>query len=137
MDCLVGNEAKMAATSSKIRKVATPPSNYEAVAWKWMRYSAILLIPLVWIHVILQDVIVGVHQMDLSYVALRWANMGWRVFDVLLLGFAFAHGVNGLRQVLNDFILSLRARQVVSWVLFFFWLIVTVIGAIAIIGGVR
>jgi succinate dehydrogenase / fumarate reductase membrane anchor subunit len=137
MAYLVGNEAKMAATTSQPRKVATPPANYEAVAWKWMRYSAILLIPLVWIHVILQDVIVGVHHMDLNYVALRWANMGWRVFDVLLLGFTFAHGVNGLRQILNDFILSLRARQVVSWVLFFFWLGVTVIGAIGIIGGVR
>jgi len=127
----------MAATSSQTRKVAAPPSNYEAVAWRWMRYSAIALIPLVWIHVILQDVIVGVHHMDLSYVALRWANTGWRVFDVLLLGFTFAHGVNGLRQIVIDFIPSMQARQVVSWLLFFFWLVVTVIGAFAIIGGVR
>lgn len=127
----------MAATSTQTRKVAAPPANYEATAWRWMRYSAIALIPLVWIHVILQDVIVGVHHMDLNYVALRWANTGWRVFDVLLLGFTFAHGVNGLRQIVIDFIPSMQARQVVSWLLFFFWLVVTAIGAFAIIGGVR
>jgi len=40
--------------------------NFENIAWKWMRYSAILLIPLVWIHVILQDILVGVHRINLD-----------------------------------------------------------------------
>ena len=31
------------------------------VAWTLMRLSAILLVPLVWIHVVIQDVLVGVH----------------------------------------------------------------------------
>ena len=44
-------------------------------AWKWMRYSGFLLIPLVWGHVLLQDIIVGVHKIDLDYVALRWASV--------------------------------------------------------------
>jgi len=111
--------------------------NFENIAWKWMRYSAILLIPLVWIHVILQDILVGVHRMNLDYVALRWATVGWRIYDVLLLSFAFAHGMNGLRQVLNDYIHHPKWQRVISWLILLLWFTITAIGAVAIIGGVR
>jgi succinate dehydrogenase / fumarate reductase, membrane anchor subunit len=109
----------------------------EIIAWKWMRYSGLLLIPLAWGHVLIQDVLVGVHQIDLSYVEARWASLGWRTYTFLLLTFAFAHGMNGLRQVLNDFIRGELNRRRVGWFLFFFWLVISLIGAIAIIGGVR
>ena len=111
--------------------------NFDSIAWKWMRYSAILLIPLAWIHVALQDVIVGVHQINLSYVAARWAFLGWRVYDFFLLAFAFAHGVNGLRQVLQDYVKSETAMQRLSWILLIFWAVISLIGAVAVIGGVR
>lgn len=123
--------------NSTIRVVDKPKPNYEATAWKWMRYSGFLLIPLVWGHLLIQDIIVGVHAIDLDYVAMRWANTGWRIYDALLLGFAFAHGSNGIRQVLNDFIHSSRGRNIMSWALFVFWLTITAIGAIALVGGVR
>lgn len=113
------------------------PQTVDTIAWKWMRYSAVLLIPLVWIHVILQDVIVGVHHIDINYVALRWAMLGWRVYDVFLLGFAFAHGMNGLRQVLQDYIISNTGRRIISWALLIIWFVLTAIGAVAIVGGVR
>jgi succinate dehydrogenase / fumarate reductase membrane anchor subunit len=112
-------------------------TTFEATAWRWMRYSGLLLIPLAWIHVLIQDVLVGVHQIDLNYVAERWAFVGWRVYDFALLSFAFAHGVNGLRQVLRDFIKSESSMRTVSWGLLAFWLVISAIGAIAIIGGVR
>lgn len=124
------------ASERTIRTIKTPPT-YENTAWRWMRYSAFLLIPLAWGHVLIQDIIVGVHAIDLDYVAYRWASLGWRIYDVLLLGFAFAHGVNGLRQVLLDYVHTPKARNRLSWGLFIFWLIVTLIGAAAIIGGVR
>ena len=110
---------------------------YENVAWKWMRYSGLLLIPLAWIHVLIQDVLVGVHGIDLNYVAARWANVGWRTYDFFLLSFAFAHGVNGLRQVLRDFVKSPDVMNTVNWGLLIFWLVISLIGAAAIIGGVR
>ncbi len=112
-------------------------SNAETFAWRWMRISALLLIPLVWIHVLLQDVIVGVHAMDLTYVQYRWASLFWRVYDGLLLGFAFAHGVNGLRQVLFDFIYGVRTRQIITIALFVLWFVITLIGVIALVGGVN
>lgn len=110
---------------------------YDAIAWKWMRYSGLLLIPLAWIHVALQDVIVGVHAIDLNYVQFRWSFIGWRIYDFALLSFAFAHGVNGLRQVLDDYVRGEQNRRRLSWFLLLFWLVISLIGAIAIIGGVR
>ena len=109
------------------------PQNYATIAWKWMRYSAILLIPLVWIHIILQDVIIGVHDINANYVAMRWGLLFWQVYDILLLGFAFAHGMNGLRQVLRDYIKSDQAMRVLSTLLLIVWAALTFIGAYAII----
>lgn len=113
------------------------PEGLESVAWKWMRYSGLLLIPLAWGHVLIQDVLVGVHRIDLNYVAMRWASLGWRIYDFALLAFAFAHGVNGLRQVLNDYLTSDKARRWLAWFLLVFWLVLSLIGAAAIVGGVR
>jgi succinate dehydrogenase / fumarate reductase membrane anchor subunit len=114
-----------------------PRRSYESVAWKWMRYSSLLLIPLVWGHVLIQDVIVGVHDIDIDYVAMRWANIGWQVYDILLLAFAFAHGMNGLRQVVLDFVHTDKARKIWSWCIFVAWVIISLIGAFAIISGAR
>ena len=113
------------------------PEGLESVAWKWMRYSGLLLIPLAWGHVLIQDVLVGVHRIDLNYVAMRWASLGWRAYDFALLAFAFAHGVNGLRQVLNDYITSEKARRWLARFLLAFWFLLSLIGAAAILGGVR
>jgi succinate dehydrogenase / fumarate reductase, membrane anchor subunit len=113
------------------------PRNYEHVAWKWMRYSGILLIPLVWIHMIIKDIVVGVHAIDLNYVERIWAMTGWRIYDAALLGFAFAHGMNGVRQVLWEYFQAPKTRVILGWVTFLIWLVITAIGAIALIGGVR
>lgn len=110
---------------------------FEAMAWRWMRYSGILLIPLAWIHVAIQDVIVGVHAIDIDYVALRWANIGWRVYDIALLAFAFAHGMYGLRQVTQDFFHTDKARRTVSLLILLLWVLITIAGAVAIIAGAR
>jgi succinate dehydrogenase / fumarate reductase membrane anchor subunit len=112
-------------------------SSWLTIAWTLMRLSAILLVPMVWIHVVLQDMLVGVHRINLDYVAQRWASTGWRAYDAGLLCFAFAHGANGLRQVLEDYIHGRNARRVIRVLLFLFWLAITALGAAAVIGGVR
>lgn len=114
----------------------TIPKNFETIAWTAMRYSAILLIPLAWGHMILQDVVVGVHSMSSDYVAMRWMT-AWRVYDAFLLAFAFGHGMNGVRQVLRDYIHSDKWFSRVSILLLIAWLVITVIGAIALVGGVK
>ncbi len=125
-----------AVPASRPTRVATP-RNFETTAWIFMRYSAILLIPLAFFHIILQDALVGVHDINISYVQARWSLLAWRVYDAALLAFAFAHGMNGFRQVLMDYIRNELAFRVISWILLLGWLVITVIGAVAIIGGVR
>jgi succinate dehydrogenase / fumarate reductase membrane anchor subunit len=109
----------------------------EAWLWLFMRWSAILLIPLVWVHVLLNDVLIGVHQIDLDYVAFRWAMIGWRVYDVALLAFAFGHGMNGMRTVVRDYLHDPSGRRWLDRGLIGLWLLLTAIGATAIVGGVR
>jgi succinate dehydrogenase / fumarate reductase membrane anchor subunit len=109
----------------------------ESISWLLMRYSGILLIPLVWIHVLIQDVLVGAHAIDLDYVAMRWAMLGWRIYDITLLAFAFAHGMNGFRGVLDDYITNPTLVRIMNAVLFLVWIIISVIGAVAIVAGVR
>ncbi len=118
-------------------RTAVKQPRYEIFAWKWMRYSAFLLIPLVWIHAIIQDFITGGHNLSLEYVHMRWAVFGWRVYDIFLLAFAFSHGVNGLRQVLLDYTKSESVAKTINRAMFIFWLVFTTIGAIALIYGVR
>src|SRR5512136_259368 len=115
----------MSENTAQSPRRAAVPQNLESTAWKWMRYSGFLLVPLAWGHIILQDVVVGVHRIDLNYVAMRWASLGWRIYDVLLLAFAFAHGMNGLRQVLNDFVHTPQRRRLVAWILLAGWLLIS------------
>jgi succinate dehydrogenase / fumarate reductase membrane anchor subunit len=118
-------------------RIVARPRNFESTAWLWMRYSGLLLVPLVWVHVLIQDVLVGVHAIDLDYVALRWATLGWRVYDIALLAFTFAHGMNGLRNVLNDYVRGRRTRRALDWLLLLGWIVISAIGAVAIVGGVQ
>jgi succinate dehydrogenase / fumarate reductase membrane anchor subunit len=118
-----------------IRRAVKIKQNYEIVAWKWMRYSAIILIPLVWVHVWIQDILVGPHHITLDYVEKRWSMIGWQIYDILLLSFAFAHGMNGLRQIIVDHIHSRRARMMYEWIIFLTWVVITFIGGFAIVGA--
>jgi len=111
--------------------------NREVIAWKWMRYSGLLLIPLAWGHVLIQDVLVGVDRIDLDYVAMRWAYLGWRIYDLFLLVFALAHGINGLRQVILDFVSKKKNIRWVNQAAFVYWLVMVLFGIAALVGGVR
>lgn len=113
----------------------THKQSLESRTWKYMRLSAILLVPMVWFHTIFNTLIIGPQNISLDLVSRRWATLGWQIYDILLLTFAFSHGVNGLRQVLFDFASSSTTRKVLNILLLLFWIVLSVIGASAIIGG--
>lgn len=120
------------ATSRRVRIKPT----LDTTAWKYMRLSAILLIPMVWFHTIFTTLIVGAENVSLNLIAARWATIGWRIYDALLLAFAFSHGVTGLRQVLFDFATGTTTRKALNILLLLFWLTLSVVGIIGIVGGV-
>ena len=111
--------------------------NFEAWMWLFMRWSGVLLVPLAWFHVMINDMIVGVHAINIDYVALRWATLGWRVYDIALLAFTFAHGMNGLRYVVNDYFHQASLNKALNWAILLGWVVISGIGAAAVVGGVR
>ncbi len=89
-----------------IRSTTLKPqgSRFETLAWKYMRWSGVLLIPLAFGHLAIMHLINSVYEIDYQWVIeKRWALLGWRLYDAFLLWFAGLHGFNGLRTVINDY----------------------------------
>ena len=83
----------------------TRPSSREVWWWFFMRISGVILLFLVLIHLFvmhIQDA--GVERVNFEFVAERWANVGWKTFDWVMLVLALVHGVNGLRVVVDDYV---------------------------------
>lgn len=95
-------------------------SNFERFAFLFMRLTGIGLIILAVGHVLIQHVLNDVHNLTLEVVAQTWNSWGWKVYDMLLLAFAIPHGVNGLRNVLEDYIHNKQTVKVVNIVLVIF-----------------
>lgn len=83
---------------------------FETFSWYFFRISGILLIFLVIIHLILVHANTDVSCTTYAFVAGRYANPLWRLFDWLLLTLALLHGMNGLRVVIDDYVQGRGAR---------------------------
>lgn len=102
-------------------------SAFDSFMWRFMRFSGILIVPLVFGHLAMMHVIQGVFDITKAghipvgtfdpnvsggaaeFVALRWNTMFagvmiWRIYDALLLTLVAIHAFNGLRYVVNDYI---------------------------------
>lgn len=82
------------------------PARRSAEAWSWafMRLSGLALVFLALVHFAITHVINDVVQTDYDFVVERWANPAWRLFDWALLVLALAHGANGLRGIVDDYV---------------------------------
>ncbi len=78
--------------------------NFERYAFLFMRLSGIALLLLAVGHMLLQHILRDVHSLTLQTVQDIWRSWGWRAYDLLLLVFAIVHGLNGLRQVIEDYV---------------------------------
>ncbi len=75
-----------------------------------MRISGLALVFLALVHFALTHIVNDVAETDSGFVAARWANPLWRLFDWALLLLALAHGLNGLRWVIDDYVRAPAAR---------------------------
>ncbi|TDU06207.1 succinate dehydrogenase subunit D [Streptomyces sp. 846.5] len=79
-------------------------TNFEMLAWLFMRLSGVVLVFLVLGHLIIQLVLDGgVTKISFAFVAGRWASPFWQAWDLLMLWLAMLHGANGMRTVINDY----------------------------------
>lgn len=78
--------------------------NLERWGWLYMRFSGILLVVLIFGHLFTNLFLgEGVKGIDFAFVAGKWANPFWIVWDTLLLWLALIHGANGMRTITNDY----------------------------------
>ncbi|MFD0272554.1 succinate dehydrogenase, hydrophobic membrane anchor protein [Kitasatospora sp. NPDC127111] len=79
-------------------------TNFEMLAWLFMRLSGIVLVVLILGHLLIMLVLDGgVSKIGFAFVAGRWASPFWQVWDLLMLWLAMLHGANGMRTVINDY----------------------------------
>jgi succinate dehydrogenase / fumarate reductase membrane anchor subunit len=92
---------------SLAEKPATPPTrsrNFETRSWFFMRLSGLALVFLALVHFAVTHIVNDVVDTNYEFVANRWHNPLWRIFDWLLLALALAHGLNGLRWIVGDYV---------------------------------
>ncbi len=77
---------------------------FEAWSWLFMRISGLALVFLALLHFAITHVINDVVETDYRFVADRWDNPFWQIFDWLLLALALLHGANGARWVIEDYV---------------------------------
>jgi succinate dehydrogenase / fumarate reductase membrane anchor subunit len=69
-----------------------------------MRVSGVLLVVLIFGHLFVNLVLGdGIKAVDFAFVAGKWANPFWQVWDGLMLWLALIHGGNGMRTLVNDY----------------------------------
>ncbi|MEP7091706.1 MAG: succinate dehydrogenase hydrophobic membrane anchor subunit [Nocardioidaceae bacterium] len=112
---------------------ARASSNFELNSWLFMRGSGLLLVILVFGHLFVNLMIgKGIHAIDFAFVAGKWANPFWQVWDLAMLWLAELHGMNGLRTIINDYADKPNTRFVLKTLLYFSALVVIVLGTLVI-----
>lgn len=95
-----------------------PRQSSEVWSWFFMRISGLVLVFLALIHFSLTHIVNDVTDTDARFVAERWANPLWRLFDWALLVLALLHGLNGLRWIIDDYVRSPAKRAATKAVLY-------------------
>ena len=114
------------------RRKVKVQSNFERRAFLFMRTSGILLLFLAVGHMMIQHVLNSSAHLTIQWVAERWNSWGWKVYDMLLLIFAYLHGMNGFRNVLEDYIHGRSTMKAINIVLGAFAVITIIVAGFAI-----
>src|SRR5215213_10345672 len=115
------------------RRTGGSRGNFEMIAWLFMRLSGVVLVVLVFGHLFVNLMVgEGIHAIDFAFVAGKWANPFWQVWDLAMLWLAELHGLNGLRTIINDYTTRPNTRFILKTLLYFSALVVLVLGTLVI-----
>ena len=109
---------RQARASSRGALARKPKSNFETWSWYFMRVSGLILIFLALTHFAITHILNDVVDTDAEFVAERWDNPLWRLFDWALLSLALVHGVNGVRWSIDDYVKQPGRRAALKAVLY-------------------
>lgn len=121
--------ARLAAARGK------PRGGFEFNMWLFMRVSGLLLIVIALAHVFIMHFVIGVEKITFQTIVERWtgpAGAFWRMYDLLLLTFAFTHGMNGARNIVDDYFHSPGWRAFLRVALILFWFVLMGMGSFII-----
>jgi len=94
-----------------------PLGGFELVAWFFMRISGLVLVFLALGHLFITHILNNVENINYEFVSNRWADpktgVIWRLWDLTMINLAMLHGFNGLRQVLDEYVVR-RNRRVLA-----------------------
>jgi succinate dehydrogenase / fumarate reductase membrane anchor subunit len=110
-----------------------PRQNFETWSWFFMRVSGLVLMFLALTHFAITHITNDVADTDIDFVGRRWANPLWQVFDWALLALALAHGLTGLRTIIDDYVRTPGARAAVKAGLYTSSLILFAFGTLTIL----
>ena len=120
-------------------------STFELYAWFLMRVSGAVLLFIVTFHLMYMHFLInggvfgggGVATIEHATIVGRWMDpawgTAWRTFDLILLIFAFTHGTNGMRYIIEDYVHDNGQRTIIKTALYFVYFILMLMGAYIII----
>lgn len=107
--------------------------NLELYGWVFMRVSGVLLVILVLGHLFVNLMVgEGIQAVDFAFVAGKWSDVRWQVWDLLMLWLAMIHGTNGVRTVINDYAERTGTRLVLKSALAIAFVVTVVLGTLVI-----
>lgn len=114
-----------------------PVGGFELGAWYFMRISGLILVLLALGHLTITHILNNVENVNYEFVANRWgdAKTGvlWRLWDLTMINLAVLHGFNGLRQVLDEYVIRRNRRVLVHTLIWCSAIALMTIGSYAIV----
>jgi succinate dehydrogenase / fumarate reductase membrane anchor subunit len=105
-----------------------PSGGFELGAWYFMRISGLVLVLLALGHLVIVHILFNVETINYAFVASRWSEPGsgffWRLWDLAMVVLAVIHGLNGLRQILDEYIVRPGRRVAAHTII---WMLATVL----------
>lgn len=114
------------------RKTTFPGEKW---AWLFMRYSGIALVFLALGHVFIMLAwdSRGVHRINGDFIAHRWSNPLWQLWDITMLWLAELHGANGIRTIISDYAKNDKTKFYLKFLLVLSMILVLGCGSYALL----
>lgn len=130
---MTGTIPDVAAPRAKRSQAMRGGINTELYAWLFMRVSGVILVVLIFGHLFVNLMVGdGVSAIDFAFVAGKWSEPFWQVWDLLMLWLAMIHGTNGVRTIINDYAERDVTRIVLKALLYVAFVVTVVMGTLVI-----
>ena len=137
------------------RAVPHPGFNFEYILWIFTRLSGLALVILSITGVIGAMILGARKELDLpallrwSYfpnpnhvinsdipeLAPNWENIWWQTLEMVIVFFGVSHGMNGLRNVIEDYLSPSLWQTVLRWLVLILWVFFVVAGVLIVLSN--